>query len=37
MGFFWLMVSFAAMSGHWRLTFLFEGADVVLADYRDYH
>lgn len=25
------------VSGNWRLTFLFEGADVVLLDYVDYH
>ena len=26
-----------AVSGNWRLTFRFEGEDVVLVDYRDYH
>jgi proteic killer suppression protein len=25
------------VSGNWRLTFAFEGEDVVLADYQDYH
>jgi len=25
------------VSGNWRLTFAFEGEDVVLADYHDYH
>lgn len=25
------------VSGNWRLTFVFEGEDVVLVDYRDYH
>ena len=25
------------VSGNWRLTFRFEGNDVVLVDYRDYH
>jgi toxin HigB-1 len=25
------------VSGNWRLTFAFEGADAVLVDYRDYH
>ena len=25
------------VSGNWRLTFLFEGEDVVLVDYQDYH
>lgn len=25
------------VSGNWRLTFAFEGEDVVLVDYRDYH
>lgn len=26
-----------SVSGNWRLTFRFEGADVVLVDYLDYH
>ncbi|MGB9195517.1 MAG: type II toxin-antitoxin system RelE/ParE family toxin [Terriglobales bacterium] len=26
-----------SVSGNWRLTFKFEGADAVLVDYRDYH
>jgi proteic killer suppression protein len=26
-----------SVSGNWRLTFAFEGEDVVLLDYRDYH
>ena len=26
-----------AVSGNWRLTFAFEGEDVVLVDYQDYH
>ena len=25
------------VNGNWRLTFVFEGADVVLVDYQDYH
>ena len=25
------------VSGNWRLTFSFEGADAVLVDYQDYH
>ena len=25
------------VSGNWRLTFTFEGADAVLVDYQDYH
>jgi toxin HigB-1 len=25
------------VSGNWRLTFAFEGEDVALADYQDYH
>ncbi|TFD05542.1 type II toxin-antitoxin system RelE/ParE family toxin [Cryobacterium sp. TMT1-66-1] len=25
------------VSGNWRLTFVFEGVDVVLLDYVDYH
>ncbi|MEI8573580.1 peptidase [Methylomonas sp. LW13] len=25
------------VSGNWRLTFMFEGEDVVLVDYQDYH
>jgi toxin HigB-1 len=25
------------VSGNWRLTFRFEGADAVLVDYQDYH
>ena len=25
------------MSGNWRVTFLFEGEDVLLVDYKDYH
>ncbi|HEY5634401.1 MAG TPA: type II toxin-antitoxin system RelE/ParE family toxin [Burkholderiaceae bacterium] len=25
------------VSGNWRLTFMFEGSDVVLVDYQDYH
>ncbi|SDV50704.1 type II toxin-antitoxin system RelE/ParE family toxin [Chitinasiproducens palmae] len=27
----------AWVSGNWRLTFRFEGADAVLVDYQDYH
>jgi proteic killer suppression protein len=26
-----------SVSGNWRLTFRFEGEDVILVDYRDYH
>ncbi len=26
-----------SVSGNWRLTFRFDGEDVVLLDYRDYH
>lgn len=26
-----------SVSGNWRLTFKFEGTDVILVDYRDYH
>jgi toxin HigB-1 len=25
------------VSGNWRITFMFEGEDVILVDYRDYH
>jgi proteic killer suppression protein len=25
------------VNGNWRLTFIFEGTDVVLLDYEDYH
>jgi toxin HigB-1 len=25
------------VSGNWRLTFAFEGADAILVDYQDYH
>ena len=25
------------ISGHWRLTFKFEGEDAILVDYQDYH
>lgn len=25
------------VSGNWRLTFAFEGEDVILVDYQDYH
>lgn len=25
------------VNGNWRLTFMFEGEDAVLVDYRDYH
>jgi toxin HigB-1 len=25
------------VSGNWRLTFTFEGEDVILVDYQDYH
>lgn len=26
-----------SVSGNWRLTFVFEGEDAILVDYRDYH
>lgn len=26
-----------SVSGNWRLTFMFEGEDVILVDYQDYH
>jgi proteic killer suppression protein len=26
-----------SVNGNWRLTFRFEGEDVILVDYRDYH
>ncbi|MDD2815990.1 MAG: type II toxin-antitoxin system RelE/ParE family toxin [Thiotrichaceae bacterium] len=26
-----------SVSGNWRLTFKFEGKDVILVDYQDYH
>jgi len=26
-----------SVSGNWRLTFVFEGEDVTLVDYQDYH
>lgn len=26
-----------SVSGNWRLTFVFEGDDAILVDYRDYH
>ena len=26
-----------SISGNWRLTFLFDGEDVVMVDYQDYH
>lgn len=26
-----------SVSGNWRITFAFEGEDVVLVDYQDYH
>jgi len=26
-----------SVSGNWRLTFRFEGEDVILVDYQDYH
>ena len=26
-----------SVSGNWRLTFKFEGEDVILVDYQDYH
>jgi len=26
-----------SVSGNWRLTFMFDGADAVLVDYQDYH
>ena len=25
------------VSGNWRLTFTFDGEDVILVDYQDYH
>jgi len=25
------------VNGNWRLTFVFDGEDVILVDYRDYH
>ena len=25
------------VNGNWRMTFVFEGEDAVLVDYRDYH
>ena len=25
------------VSGNWRITFVFEGEDVILVDYKDYH
>jgi proteic killer suppression protein len=25
------------VSGNWRLTFVFDGEDVILLDYQDYH
>jgi len=25
------------VSGNWRLTFAFDGQDVILLDYQDYH
>lgn len=25
------------VSGNWRLTFVFDGEDVILVNYRDYH
>lgn len=25
------------VNGNWRMTFIFEGDDVVLVDYQDYH
>jgi len=25
------------VNGNWRLTFLFDGEDVILVDYQDYH
>jgi toxin HigB-1 len=25
------------VNGNWRMTFLFEGTDVILVDYQDYH
>jgi len=28
---------FVRVSGNWRLTFCFEGEDVILVDYQDYH
>ncbi len=26
-----------SVTGNWRLTFVFEGEDVILVDYQDYH
>ncbi len=26
-----------SVSGNWRVTFIFEGPDAILVDYRDYH
>ena len=26
-----------SVNGNWRITFTFEGVDVVLVDYQDYH
>ena len=26
-----------SVSGNWRLTFMFEGEDAILVDYKDYH
>jgi toxin HigB-1 len=26
-----------SVGGNWRLTFMFEGEDVILVDYQDYH
>lgn len=26
-----------SVSGHWRLTFTFDGEDAILVDYQDYH
>jgi proteic killer suppression protein len=26
-----------SVNGNWRLTFMFEGQDVILVDYQDYH
>lgn len=28
---------FVAVNGNWRMTFMFEGVNVVLVDYQDYH
>jgi proteic killer suppression protein len=25
------------VSGNWRITFMFEGEDAILVDYKDYH